>query len=196
MVFSKQGNPWKDSVDYKMNKEISDKEKQLREKEKQFVQTLRSGNTKAILETIKEIREHGRITIITEIIDLLLDTDNDEIKDSASALLNDLKSQEAVPSIVAALKDKTYQPVYHFLVAACWQNGLDYHDEVMLFAALLLSQPYDVAIEAYTVIEGCIGDLEDPEIVKLTSTLNNGLTAVSEEKKPLVESMIEVIREF
>ena len=103
MVFSKQGNPWKDSVDYKMNKEISDKEKQLREKEKQFVQTLRSGNTKAILETIKEIREHGRITIITEIIDLLLDTDNDEIKDSASALLNDLKSQEAVPSIVAAV---------------------------------------------------------------------------------------------
>ncbi len=174
------------------------KEKDLKAKEaeKKQISILRSGNTTATIKVIDEIREKGNITILPEIFEVMLDTEDDEVMEACTTLLNDLNNQEATTFLVAALKNQRYRPVRSALVSSCWQSGLDYHTQVPLFARLLLREDYATAIEAFTVIENSIGDLSDEEIVQLTDTLNSGLNETADNKKKLIREMIKVIKEY
>lgn len=179
-----------------MNSNKNEQDKKAREAEKQQVSILRSGNSVAILDTIDEIRSTGKTTILPEIFELLLDTEDDEVMEACTGLLNDLKTEEGASYVVAALKNPRYRPVRQILVSSCWQSGLDYHDHAQLFAKIVLKDDYATAIEAFTVIENSLGDLDDDEIVKLTSVLKEGVTTVSDNKKGLIRELLSVIRNF
>lgn len=174
----------------------NEKDLKAKEAEKKQISILRSGNTAAIIETIDEIREKGTITILPEIFELMLDTEDDEVMEACTSLLNDLKSEHATSFLLSALKNQRYRPIRAALVSSCWQSGLDYHEEVPLFTKFLLREDYATAIEAFTVIENSIGDLSDEEIVQLTSALNTGLHEASDNKKKLIREMIAVVREY
>lgn len=174
----------------------NEKDLKAKEAEKKQISILRSGNTAAIVETIVEIREKGTITILPEIFELMLDTEDDEVMEACTSLLNDLKSEDATSYLLSALKNQRYRPIRAALVSSCWQSGLDYHEEVPLFTKFLLREDYATSIEAFTVIENSIGDLSDEEIVQLTGTLNTGLQEASDNKKKLIREMIAVVREY
>lgn len=157
---------------------------------------LRSGNTSAIIDTIQEIREKGSITILPELFDLLLVSDNEEVIMACTSLLNDLKKKESVQYLVAALKDERYKPVRPILVSACWQNGLDYHEEVLLFAEILLTDDYATAVEAFTVIENSLGELNDRDILILTEKLSQSIDLAKENKRPLIRELLSVIKNY
>lgn len=177
------------------NNQSENKQKKL-ETEKRQISILRSGNTSAIIDTIQEIRKKGSVTILPELFDLLLISGNEEVIQACSSLLNDLKNKKSVQYLVAALKDERYEPVRHILVSACWQNGLDYHEEVQLFAEIFLNDNYTTAIEAFTVIENCLGDLTDRDILLLTEKMNRGIGLAKENKRPLIRELLSVIKSF
>ena len=167
-----------------------------KEAEKKQISILRSGNTAAIIDTIDEIREKGTLTILPEIFELLLDTEDDEVMDACTGLLNDLKEQEAVNYLLSALKNQRYRPIRSTLVSSCWQSGLDYSSEIALFTRFLVREDYATALEAFTVIENSLGELSDAEIVELTSALNTGLQEAADSKKKLIREMIAVIKAY
>jgi hypothetical protein len=169
------------------------KEKAIENKQ---ISILRSGNKNATLDTIKEIRESGNINVLPEIFELLLSSEDDQIISSSSELLNDLKTQEAAELIISALKNDKYKPIRNFLTAACWQNGLKYHEEYQLFAKILIEEDYLTAIEAFTVIENCLVELEDNQILKLLQTLSGNISIIKDEKKILLEELISVIKNY
>jgi len=179
-----------------MNEEQTDKNTSLKEKEKKQVSILRSGNSKAILEILKELRTDGRNSILPEVIELMSGSENEEVKAACQSLLNDLKSQDSTDFLIAALKEPDYNNIRGELLSACWQNALDYHPHILLFADLLIKEEYAASIEAYTLIENCLAHLDDKVIVQLITTLTNGIGQVSEEKKRLIESLLGIIREY
>ena len=79
-----------------------------KEKDKSLIQSLRSGNKTAILSALKDIRISGKLFFLTEIFDLLVDQENEEIYLEAVSLLNDLKNKEAVPIVAEAIKNPEY----------------------------------------------------------------------------------------
>lgn len=174
---------------------MEDKRKRT-ETEKRQISILRSGNTSAIIDTIQEIRKKGSITILPELFDLLLVSGNEEVVQACSALLNDLKAKESVQYLVTALKDDKYEPVRHILVSACWQNGLDYHGDIQLFAEIFLNDNYATAIEAFTVIENSLGDLTDRDILSLTQKMNRGIDLAGENKRALILELLSVIKSY
>lgn len=178
------------------NMQHDNAESRARELEKKQISILRSGNIKATLETIREIRESGSIAILPEVFEVLLDSEDNDIQTACKGLLNDLKSEEGAELISAALKADKYRPIRSSLVAACWQNGLSYHNDILLFAEILLKDDYATGIEAFTVIENSLGSLSDQQILKLIEKLSSGLVSVDEEKKVLVNEMISVIKSF
>jgi hypothetical protein len=166
------------------------------ETEKRQISILRSGHTEAIIDTIQEIRKKGSVSILPELFDLLLVSLNEEVIQACSSLLNDLKNKESVQYLVTALKDERYEPVRHILTSACWQNGLDYHGEIQLFAEILLNDNYATALEAFTVIENSIGDLTDRDLLLLTEKLNHGIDLAKEDKKPLIRELLSLIKSY
>ncbi len=179
-----------------MNSNKNETEQKAREAEMKQIGILRSGNSNAILDTIEEIRNTGKTTILPEIFELLLDTEDDEVMEACTGLLNDLKSAEGSSHVISALKNSRYRPVRQILASSCWQSGLDYSAHYQLFARIVIKDDYAAAIEAFTVIENSLGDLDDDEIVQLSSLLNEGLSQVSDNKKKLIRELIGVIRNY
>ena len=161
------------------------------------IQSLRSGNKSAILSTLKELRVHGHISILPDLIELLLEQASDEeIFLELSSLLNDLKDQEGAELLAKAIANPEYMEIQAYLVAACWQNGLAYGSYVDTFLEVVLSGEYAAAIEAFTVIEEAIGDLEAREREGLVKKVQSRLQKVDDQQKPLLSELVKVIERY
>lgn len=160
------------------------------------IQTLRSGNQSAILSTLKELRVHGNISILPDLFDLMVEQENEEILTEIASLLNDLKDQEGAELISKAIASVEYKEVQSILVAACWQNGLSYGKYIDTFVDVVVSGMYEAAIEAFTVIEEAIGDLEEAQGAKVTKKLKSGILKVDDQKKTLISELIKVIENY
>lgn len=165
-------------------------------KTKEILSNLKSADPELILETIEKVRESGNSLILAELIDLLHDTDLPEIKKSVLNLLSELKNKESIPAFIAAIKDEQYLSVRKDLVACCWQNGLNYNEYLPFFIDLVINEEFQVAFEAFTVIENMFGKVPNEvihkEIIKITDALKNA----NEQKAYLLNGLLSVIRDI
>jgi len=171
-------------------------EEEKKSKLRSQIQSLRSGNHSAILATLKELRVHGNISILPDLFDLLLEQENEEIITEITSLLNDLKDQEGAELISRAIANPDYKEKQSSLVAACWQNRLSYAEYLDTFTEVLISGSYSAAIEAFTVIEEAIGDLEQDQRDEVVKNLKARLKEVDEQKKSLLIELIKVIERY
>ena len=171
-----------------------DQEKKLRLK--QQIQALRSSNRTAILDTIKELRSEGDVSVLPELFSLLLVQEDEEILAEISTLLNDLKDKEAAEILAHAIANPEYEKIQTTLIAACWQNGLSYGKYIDIFVNVVISGNYSTAIEAFTVIEEAVGDLEEKERQQLAASLKSKLREVDDQKKALFAELVKVISSY
>lgn len=187
----KPGSTWIETVI-----ETMDPEKEQKERLKNQIASLRSGNRTAILVTLKEIRHEGDVSILPELFNLLLDQDDSQILSETSSLLNDLKDQRAASILAAAINDPEYKGITQILVAACWQNGLSYGKYLEQFVQVAVNEDYATAIEAFTVIEGAIGEVDQEQRKSSVETIQAHLPASDNQKKSLLRELVKVISEY
>lgn len=127
---------------------------------------------------------------------MLSEQEDEQISGEICNLLNDLKEQEAAAMLAGAIANPEYQSITTQLVAACWQNGLSYSDHIETFVEVVVSGPYEAAIEAFTVIEGSIGEIGLTQRERLQSELVNRMGEVDSLKRPLVNELVKVIESY
>ena len=160
------------------------------------IQSLRSSNKNAILGTLKELRTKGNVSILPELFQLMLVQEDEQILGELTAFLNDLKDKEAAEILVTAIANPEYEKIQRTLVAACWQNGLSYGKFLGIFAEVLISADYETAIEAFTVLEEAVGEVDQPARDKLYTRLLSRVDEVDELKKPLLTELIRTIKAY
>ena len=163
---------------------------------KQQIATLRSNNRSAILETLKELRSEGDVSVLPELFQLLLVQEDAEIRGEITALLNDLKEKEAAEILVETISNPDFRQIQNILVASCWQNGLSYGKHIPVFVDVLVSGSYATAIEAFTVIEEAVGELEQKDREALVRSLNSFVHKVDDQKKALLVELVKVIESY
>ena len=173
-----------------MNNEDNNKKLRLQ------IASLRSNNRSAILETLKELRSDGDVSVLPELFNLMLIQEDEEVLDAIAALLNDLKDKEAAEVLAKAIANPEYELIQTSLVAACWQNGLSYGKHIATFVDVVVSGDYSTAIEAFTVIEEAVGDLEQEERTALVRSLKSKLPQVEEQKKALFVELVKAIETY
>jgi hypothetical protein len=167
-----------------------------KDKLKQQISALRSSNRSVILETIKDLRSDGDVSVLPELFNLLLIQEDAEIQGQISALLNDLKEQEAAEILALAIADPEFEQIQATLLAACWQNGLSYSRHLKVFVEVLVKGTYPAAIEAFTVIEEAVGELEPKEREKFLADLKSHASGLDDQKKALYVEMVRVIENY
>ena len=172
--------------------ESQDSNKKLR----QQITSLRSGNRSAILETLKELRSDGDVSVLPELFNVMLIQEDEEVLGEITSLLNDLKDKEAAAFLAEAIANPEYEEIQTSLVAACWQNGLAYGTHIATFVNVILFGSYGAAVEAFTVIEEAVGELEQEQREKLVSSLKSKLQKVEDQKKPLFVELIKAIESY
>ena len=160
------------------------------------IDSLRSNNRSAILETIKELRGEGDVSVLPELFNLMLVQEDPDILRETESLLNDLKDKEASEILAQAIANPEYEKIRLVLLSACWQNGLSYVKQLPTFLEVVVSGDYPAAVEAFTVIEEAVGELEPGERSVLARRLKSKSAEVGEQKKPLFAALVKVIEAY
>jgi hypothetical protein len=152
-----------------------------------------SGDELQILSAISDLRETGSPACIPLMAGLLLDSISGEVKKNVTRLLGELKDKESASVLVDTIRNETFLPVRKDLIAACWQNGLDYSPWFAQFVDWVIVHEMDIAFEAFTVIENLDhfppDDIREAEIIKI----NRALQSATDVKKYLLTELRGII---
>lgn len=153
-----------------------------------------SAETSVAIAALKSIREKGNKLYLPMLFDLLLSFPEEELEAEIKTILGTVKQRDTVPVFVQALRDKKYKPIRKTLLAACWQNGLDFKDYLPLFAGLIIEEDWETGFEAFTVIEN-LKDLPDQNIIDETEVkINNSIEKMSDKKRYFLQEILFRIR--
>jgi hypothetical protein len=98
-----------------------------------------------------------------------------EDKDKKEAALKLLKNGKAKAFLLEAINNADNDEHQSVLVAACWECGLDFSDQLELFTALVIEGDYFTAIEAATVIDEMEGTIPEMELDKSIKALQKAI---------------------
>jgi hypothetical protein len=162
----------------------------------EIVRRLRSDKLSLVIPVLNHLRQSTRsAAYLPEVINLLNETHNEEIRRELSQFLSNIKNPGAIPHIIDALRNDQYKPIWNIITSACWQSGLDYSENLDTFIKMLLDEDYMTALEAFSVIEQSLPNLEDIKLEHYRQHLTEGLGKVTKEKAPLVREIIRIMKD-
>ncbi len=154
---------------------------------------LKTGNPELISHALEEIRTKGDDSYLAPLVQLLHTSNTRETKEIVYQLFNDLKNENSVDQLIALLKVEKDLDILERLVASCWQNGLNYSKHLPYFVQLVIDQEFQIAFEAFTVIENMYGKINDDVERLLIEKINEGIHRAEERKQYLLKGLLEII---
>lgn len=154
---------------------------------------IRSGNPELVDHALDEIKNKGDETFISPLVELIHQHQSDLVKEKIYQLFIDLKHDNSVDPLVNELKNEDDPYILERMVATCWQNGLNYSKHLPFFVQLVIDQEFQIAFEAFTVIENMYGkidsDVESMLLAKIEKSIQNG----DDKKQYLLKGMLDII---
>lgn len=154
---------------------------------------LLSGRDVTVITALKEVRVKGNTAYLPVMFALLNTHPGNDVEKEILNILGSLKVQEAVPVMAAALLEPQLRGIRKKLVEACWQNGLDYKDQLPVFISIIVEEDWETGFEAFTVIEN-MDPLPRQEIINQSiDMINKSLPETESRKKYLLNEVLEII---
>jgi hypothetical protein len=154
---------------------------------------IKTGNPELTDHALDEIKNKGDDTYIAPLIEFLHQNLSKEVKEKIFQLFCDLKHENSVDQLINELKNEKDLDILERMVAACWQNGLDYSKHLPYFVQLVIDQEFQIAFEAFTVIENMYGKIEGDVETMLTEKIEQSIQGAEERKQYLLRGMLEII---
>ena len=154
---------------------------------------IKSGNQELIDHALEEIKNVGDDTYIAPLIEFIHQASSKEIKENIFQLFVDLKHENSVDQLISELKNEKDLDVLQRLVACCWQNGLDYSRHLPYFVQLVLDQEFQIAFEAFTVIENMCGRIEGDVETMLIEKIGKSIPNAEDRKQYLLKGLLDII---
>jgi DNA modification methylase len=168
-------------------------------REQVFINTttskLNSGDVRVILSELHHIRISGNILVLPNILNLLANNTNEEIIKEVVSLLGELKDPASVPVIAEYISSHKSDKNISKLIGTCWQTGLDYSNHLNIFAECFIIGNYEQSLESFTVIEEMLWRSSIENISKCLELFINSESLIIEEKKPLYNELIKILKE-
>ncbi|MDP4183793.1 MAG: hypothetical protein Q8862_01360 [Bacteroidota bacterium] len=161
--------------------------------DKRIIADLVSQDPSVVLSALEGIAEKGNCSYISYLAELLHSSSNEEIKTRIIGILNDVKVKDAANELVALLQNKHYQTEWKTLSMCCWGNGLDYTPHLPAFVNIVISEPFETAFEAFTVIENMEGKTTQEQKDNVINKIKSAIPTISEDKVYLLQELIKII---
>ena len=160
----------------------------------QIKKDLFSAQTKVVISAIEKIKHQGNQLYIPILFDLLNSSPELEIETEIKNLLGTVKDKNVVNSFMRALEDEKYKPIRKLILVACWQNGLDFSNFMPVFIDLIISEEWDVAFEAFTVLDN-LEFLPGKEIIKVSEEkIHKAIPLASDQTKYFLHEILVKLR--
>lgn len=154
---------------------------------------IKTSDQELIDHALEEIKTKGDESDIAPLITFLHQTSSIEVKEIIYQLLIDLKHENSVDQLIHELENEKDLDILERLVASCWQNGLNYSRHLPFFVQLIIDQEFQIAFEAFTVIENMYGKIEGDTESMLLNKIDKSLPLAEERKQYLLKGLLEII---
>lgn len=156
---------------------------------------LNSKDNKVILESIEKLRSKGNINDLPAILDFLVTPNNPEVEKALYNFIFDIKDPKAIEPIAAAIQNSKYQNIQKKLIEMCWQSSLNFSNHLSLFVDLLIEGDFEIAFEAFTVIENMEESIELSVKETEMSKLKNAISSAQEDRKGMLHEAFHIIEQ-
>jgi hypothetical protein len=171
----------------------------MEKKDKYFLQIeskFQSDDEKIILHTLQTITHTGKAEIIPLLFDLLEKHQNDTIFEEVFKIMDQLKDGKSVPFIVSEIENKRSEKYRTRLITSCWQSGLDFSEHILLIVKQFVLGDFLMAIEAFSVIEENIHNVNEKMVLECKDYLIKNLKKIQPDKKPLYIELVKLVESY
>ncbi len=179
-----------------MDKQSSEKSKKKKTQEQIWTERLSSPNQEVVRETIKEIRDFGNIKILPAVIERFASEKNEGVKNELAKLLMDIKRKEAVGIIFSYVQNDQYCHIRKDLLSILWQSRMNLSSYINELVDLFISEPFDVAFEAFTVIEYIEQPVDKQIAQENIDKLKLHIQTIDESKKFLLVDLVNLLKRW
>ncbi len=164
---------------------------------KNIIQTelnnLKADNAKTIIAAIEKLREVGDDSVISPIINILVNHPLEDVKNAASHFLFDLKDAKVLPTLISEIQNPDNKEYQRILVSACWESSMNCSAYLPFFVDLAIISDYMVCLECLTVIENMEGPFDLKELNESIEKIKNAADEDEEGKYELLNSIWEIL---
>lgn len=159
----------------------------------EFLEKLNSENTKDVLIAIEEIKKTGNVEYIPFLIEKLNASYESEIGKEILKFLHTIKDKKATGFYIGAIQKTKNKKILKELVQFCWESGFDLSPYGETFIKVLIEEDYEIAIEAFSVLEENLIDFSEEQRKEHTKYLKEKLSSLEETKKALIVELIKLL---
>ncbi len=157
----------------------------MENRNKEILSKLQDSNEGRLIQTVKEIRASGNIGLLLPLAELALTTQFKNLQQEIFSLMADLKDKNAVGQLVAIISDARFESIRLKVLTACWESGLDFSKELLVFIDLFNKADLYLSIELITLIENNPGEYSMADLEKAVEKLKLNIPDESPDKKSL-----------
>ena len=163
---------------------------------KSIEESLAGGGKDAVLAVLEQIREIGVPKLLPALVKVYKSCGDDDVKMAVFKLLCDASQPQLADVMAEAIAAETDANVRQMLVTSCWYSKVDYLAHLELFIDMVFDAPFELAFEAFTVIENRQGSVNADRRAELIGYIENRLAETSSANESLAESLAEIVRNY
>ena len=174
----------------------ADNKKKKKTQEQIWTERLSSPNEEVVRDTIKEIRDYGNVKILPAIIEKYSREENNNIRKELYKLLMDVKRKEAVDIIFMYIKNDSFKNIRRELLSILWQTRMDFSPYVGDLVELFITEPFEIAFEAFTVIEYLDYAVDKQIAQENIDKLKKHIQTIEQSKKFLLVDLVKLLERW
>lgn len=173
-----------------------DEKKRIR-RNKEAIILLFSSDDKEVMRGLKMVRDHGDPSSIRPMLDVHRSTTSDAVRAEVEAILQSLKTESVVDTLVEALSSDDYVDQRAVILSGLWHSGLFPNEHVDTIVRVAIQGDFMTAIEATTVVENMEPPFEYEALEEASLSLQEYLDEEpGEDKTELIRSLQGIISGF
>ncbi len=150
-------------------------------------------NDEEVIKYLYEIREVGNAGVVPHLINLMVKTPNEDIRNAIVEILFDIKDQEAVEPILKGVLDEKNALYRSLLVSVFWQSSLQVDSILTALVDIALKYDYLTCFEVVTVIENKISHARDKDVIECLHKINEHVTYIKDDKTTVLLELKAVL---
>lgn len=167
--------------------------KQKETPEDKALKQLKTGKPADQLKALEKLRQHGSEKSIFPLVDTLLNSRDETLKEGIISFLNDLRNPSALQPLIEAIQDETYGKVRSHLLQAVWQSNLDASDYLYDLVSVADYGTYEDCIEVMTILDNLEGPFSSSDVEESIGLLSVAIHEADEERAKLLLAINEIV---
>lgn len=163
------------------------------ENKQDILKQLASNDMEVVRSAIEQIKQEGDVSILPELLDILLQSQDTSVITNLTALLSDVKESDFKTILMDKLINAANETGKANLLRICWESAIDFSEYLDVFIDMLLNEDFITALEASTVIENLHGKIPEE---KIHTAIKRLASQKDEDKAFLLEDTILHLKEL